>query len=75
MCVPIWQRDPRTRFMMVLGNLSLVAAFLIWNFARFSTAAPHSVAWRAWMDGLSGLFFGIAIGANLAALLRQRRCS
>lgn len=74
MCVPNRQRDPRTRLMMVAGNLSLVAAFLIWNFTRFSGAAGHSFALHAWMDGLSGLFFGISIATNLGALLRQRRC-
>lgn len=75
MCVPIGQRDSRTRFMMLVGNLSLVAAFLIWNFTRFSGAAGHSSALHAWLDGFSGLFFGISIATNLGALLRQRRCS
>ena len=73
MCVPTGQRDPRSRWMMVIGNLSLVAGLLIWSFARHSTAATHFSATQAWIDGLGGLFLGISIGANLAALMRQRR--
>lgn len=74
MCVPIGQRDSRARLMMVIGNLSLVAGLLIWNFVRHSTAATHFSATQSWIDGLGGLFLGISIGVNLAALLRQRRC-
>jgi hypothetical protein len=55
--------------MMILGNFSLVAALLLWNFAR-----PSGVAPRVWIDGVSGLLFGISIGANLGAVLRARRC-
>lgn len=39
------------------------------HFLRLSGLAA-----RAWIDGLSGLLFGISIDANLMAILRSRRC-
>jgi hypothetical protein len=58
--------------MMVVGNFSLVAALLLWNFGR-PYAGAH--AWPAgpWLDSACGLFFGISIGANLAAVRCARR--
>lgn len=70
MCVPIHQRDPRTRSMMVIGNFSLVAAILCGHLL-----CPTGVAARAWIDAFDGLLFGISIGANLFALRRSRRCA
>ena len=68
MCVPIRQRDPRTRFLFVIANLALVAGLLLWNFScRSSSPAP------AWIDGLTGLFMGISIAVNLGALICARR--
>jgi hypothetical protein len=55
--------------MMVIGNFSLVAAIVFWQFVR-----PAHGPWREWVDGLSGLLFGISIGVNLFALRRARRC-
>lgn len=69
MCIPIHQRDPRTRFLMVFGNVSLCAALILWVFFRPALAASH-----AWLDGLYGLLFGISIGANLIAVYRARHC-
>lgn len=69
MCSPAHLRDSRCRRLMVIGNLSLIAALLFWYFARSS-----GVAARWWVDGLSGLLFGISIGANLVALRCGRKC-
>jgi hypothetical protein len=67
MCVPNHLRDPRTRWMMILGNFSLVVALLLWTFAR-PCAGTHSWPIQPWIDGVSGLLFGISIGANLSAI-------
>ncbi len=72
MCVPNHFRNPRTRWMMILGNFSLVAALLLWNFAR-PYAGAHAWPMQAWIDGIAGLFFGISIGANLSAIRCARR--
>lgn len=69
MCVPIRRRDPRTRAMMAIGNFSLAAGVLAWNFTRHTGNAPH-----AWLDGITGLFFGLSIGINLW-VIRRGRCS
>lgn len=58
--------------MIVIGNFSLAAAVLSLNFTRHYAAAHPPAA--AWLDGLSGLLFGISIGANLFAVRRARRC-
>jgi hypothetical protein len=68
MCLPCHLRDPKTRFLMVIGNLSLVAAILMLKFFRPSTGAAQE-----WTDGLSGLLFGISIGINLMAIRSGRR--
>ncbi len=73
MCASNRLRDPKTRFMMILGNFSLVGALLLWNFARPSGAVAHSAATHAWLDALCGLLFGVSIGSNLMAV-RARRC-
>ena len=65
-------RNSKARWMMVLGNFSLVAALLLWNFGR-SYAAAHAWPAREWIDAVCGLFFGISIGANLSAVRCARR--
>jgi uncharacterized membrane protein HdeD (DUF308 family) len=65
-------RNPKTRWMMVLGNFSLVAALLLWNFVRPIAGARPGLT-IAWLDGASGLFFGVSIGANLSAIRCARR--
>jgi hypothetical protein len=67
MCVPNRLRDPRTRRLMVLGNFSLVAGVAMLNFMRHDFG-QHPAAVQSWLDGLTGLFFGISIGANLMAV-------
>jgi hypothetical protein len=62
MCIPFRQRDPKTRRMRFIGNFSLVAAILVWIILR-----PSGGLARDWIDGLSGLLFGISIGVNLCA--------
>jgi hypothetical protein len=69
MCVPIRQRDARTRFLLLIGNLSLAIGIILWTFVRPSIAAGH-----AWLDGLCGLLIGFSIAVNLGALVRARRC-
>jgi len=73
MCASNRLRNPKTRLMMVLGNFSLVAALLLWNFARPSGAMAHALAAHIWIDALCGLLFGVSIGSNLMAV-RARRC-
>jgi hypothetical protein len=70
MCVPYNQRDPKARRLIVIGNLSLMAALLFWQFAR-----PSGATAREWSDGLCGLLFGISIGINLLVLRSGRRCA
>ena len=69
MCVPLQKRDPRARWMMIIGNFSLVAALIFWNFTRRSDNPA-----QLWLHAISGLLFGISIGANLSGLLIVRRC-
>ena len=68
MCEPFYQRDHKARRLMVIGNLSLVAAILCGHFIR-----PTGVTARDWSDCLSGLLFGISISINLMVLRRGRR--
>lgn len=68
-------RDPKARWMMVLGNFSLVVALLTWSFVRPWAVAAHVSFAHQWIDGITGLFFGVSIGANLAALRLRRRCA
>jgi hypothetical protein len=75
MCATNGMRDPRARWMMVLGNFSLVVALLTWSFSRHWPGAAHAGLASGWVDGISGLFFGVSIGANLAALRLRRRCA
>jgi hypothetical protein len=69
MCTPNHLRDPKTRSMMVIGNLSLAVALLMWNFARPATTKTHG-----WVAGLAGLLLGLSIGLNLFTVRRARRC-
>jgi len=62
------QLDPRTRRLMVAGNLALALALVLWNFTR------HFSARYPWFDGVYGFFLGISIGINLFTVLRARRC-
>jgi hypothetical protein len=75
MCATNGTRNPRARWMMVLGNFSLVVALLTWSFSRHWPGAAHAGLASGWVDGISGLFFGVSIGANLAALRLRRRCA
>lgn len=69
MCLPIHQRDPRTRIAFAIANLSLAAGLILRTFVRPSLAAPH-----AWVDAVSGFLIGVSIVGNLFALVRSRRC-
>jgi hypothetical protein len=75
MCATNGTRNPRARWMMVLGNFSLVVALLTWSFVRPWAVAAHVSFAHQWIDGISGLLFGVSIGANLAALRLRRRCA
>ena len=68
MCVPIHQRDPKTRRQFFIANLSLVIGLSLWVFVRPSLGAPHD-----WLDAICGLFMGISIGGNLMAACCARR--
>jgi hypothetical protein len=62
------QLDPKARYLLAAGNLSLAVALVLWNFTRyFSSRYP-------WYDGVCGFLFGISIGINLLGLVRVRRC-
>ena len=69
MCASLQRRDPKARRMMILGNFSLVAALLLWNFNRHNDSPA-----QLWLHAFCGLLFGISIGANLSGLLIARRC-
>jgi hypothetical protein len=69
MCVPFQKRSRKARLGMVIGNFSLVAALLLWNFARHDSSPQ-----QAWLHALCGLMFGLSIGANLSAIVLGKRC-
>lgn len=69
MCVPIEKGRRRARWMMVVGNFSLVLAFLFWNFAGHG-AGPR----QPLLHAFCGLLFGISIGANLSGIRLAKRC-
>jgi hypothetical protein len=68
MCIPIRQLDPKWRRMMAVGNFSLVAGLLLWNFRSYIPAGPD------WLHPVCGLLFGLSIGINLFGLRLARRC-
>lgn len=69
MCVPYREHDPRTRRLLAIGNMCLVAGLLLWNFAR-----PANQIHRNWLDALCGLLMGFSITINLyAARFAHRR--
>lgn len=70
MCVPYSQRNPRTRNLLAIGNLCLVAGLMLWNFAH-----PDSQIQRNWIHGLTGLLMGFSIAVNLCMLRFARRPS
>jgi flagellar biosynthesis protein FliR len=72
MCSSFRQLDPKTRRLMVSGNLSLALAIMLLNFSQH--ASQRSALWAAWCDGLCGFLFGISIGINLLAVMAARRC-
>lgn len=57
----------KDRWLMVAGNLCLAAAGLSWFAVR------HYAGGDSPLDGIPGLFIGLAIGLNLMALVRLRR--
>jgi len=66
-CLPDRLRHPKTRWMMVFSNCSLAAAILLLDFMR------HHPGERPWLDGFTGLFFGISIGVNFFGVRHARR--
>lgn len=68
MCVPYRNRDPRTRSMMFVANLSLVLGLVPWIF-RESIHLNHN-----WLDAFCGFFLGLSITINLFCLRAARRC-
>lgn len=63
MCVPYSQHDPRTRNLLAIGNICLIAGLLLWNFAL-----PDSQIQKNWLHGLTGLLMGFSITVNLCVL-------
>jgi len=68
MCAPIHKRNPKARIAMIVGNFSLAAGLILWNFTR------HGSGSQPWFHALYGLLIGISIGANLSAIRCARRC-
>jgi hypothetical protein len=54
--------------MFVLGNLSLAAALILWNFARRGSSPSHLA-----LHFICGLLLGISLAVNLSVALRVRR--
>jgi hypothetical protein len=68
MCIPNHQLDTRTKRLMAIGNLCLVAALLLWNFVH-----PSSQIQKDWLHGIYGFLMGLSITINLCALRFARR--
>jgi hypothetical protein len=67
MCVPYRLLDPKSRFILGIGNFSLVAALLLRLFVH-----PSSSIGEDWFDGVSGFLLAFYITINFAILRRQR---
>jgi hypothetical protein len=82
MCTPIWQRDSKTRRMMIIGNLSLVVGLLLWNFVTPRTAmssgrgstqcAAHCSAFRSQLTFADSALPGAAAKSKFDASLCSR---
>lgn len=70
MCVPLRQRDPKLKYLMVLANLCLVAGIGALNFTHVA-GKPHQNS----VDAFCGLLMGVSIGINLVCLRMSRRSS
>jgi hypothetical protein len=68
MCVPLRQRDPKVRYLMVIANLCLAAGIMTLNFTHVS-GKPH----HEWLDAVCGLLMGVSVGINLLCLRMSRR--
>jgi hypothetical protein len=68
MCLPYSQHDRRTRRLLAISNLCLIAGLLLWNFAH-----PANPIQKNWLDGMCGLFLGFYITVNLCLLRFARR--
>jgi len=69
MCIPNRRLDPRTRRLMVVGNISLVIGLLLWMFVH-----PDGQVERNWRDGVCGFLLGLSIAINLIGLIFGKRC-
>jgi hypothetical protein len=67
MCMPIHQRDVRTRALFVLANLSLSAGIALPHLVHATT--PSNLDW---LDASRGLLIGISHGMNLLLFGRIR---
>jgi hypothetical protein len=73
MCIASQQLDSKRRRWMVLGNISLVFALIVWAFFARSGHGNH--LWLTnWINAFCGLLFGFSIGINLLVLRKARRC-
>ncbi len=68
MCLPYRFRNPRTRLMMVIANLSLVLGLAPWIFREY-IHVNHLP-----LDAFCGFFLGLSITVNLFCLRTARRC-
>jgi hypothetical protein len=69
MWIQKWQLDPRTRRILVIGNLSLSIGLLLWIFVHPSGQTQKDV-----LDAVCGFSLGLSLGINLFAFWQARRC-
>jgi hypothetical protein len=67
MSIVLRKLNPKARALLVVGNLSLVLAVLLFNFKQ-PLSAGHT-----WYDGVCGFFFGLSLTLNLGAVVLAKR--
>jgi type II secretory pathway component PulM len=64
------QLDPKTRRLVAIGNLCLVAGLLLWLFVH-----PSSQLSNTWLHAIYGFLLGLSTAINLSAVVIARRCN
>jgi hypothetical protein len=74
MCLNHRQLDPQSRRRIVVANLSLILAILLWNSERWNWVHTSSQFQKNWLDAITGFLFGLYITINLIILRRRGGC-
>ena len=69
MCLRTRQLDTKGRRQLILGNSCLAAGLML---RLFASPSNHNA--QLWLHAAVGFLLGLAITANLFAVLRARRC-